>query len=71
MKAKLKKDLVIPAGTIFDDIVPETTVRNTDAFICYTLGFGRNAAGDLYIGHEFGDEEFDEWFERYPIQVEL
>lgn len=64
MKLKLKKDLVIPAGTVFGDIVPETTTRNTDAFVVLTMPFGRNATGELYVGHEVGDVEFDEWFEK-------
>lgn len=64
MKLKLKKDLVIPAGQIFDDMVPESTTRNTEAFVLFTLPFGRNATGELYVGHEVGDPEFDEWFEK-------
>lgn len=63
MNYKLKQDIVIPAGTVFDDIVPIKTVRAPNCHCQYTLGFGANATGHLVVGTEPGDEGFDEWFE--------
>lgn len=63
MYYKLKQDLVIPAGTVFDDIVPIKTERTPDMHCGHTIGFGRNACGSLIVGTEPGDPEFDEWFE--------
>lgn len=64
MRLKLKKDLIIPKGHLFDDIVPESTTRSTSAFVLTLIEFGRNATGELYVGHEMQDEEFQEWFEE-------
>jgi len=65
MKLRLKKDLVIPAGTVMSsDGVPAKTVRNPLGNVMHDLEFGANATGRLYIGHEVGDPGFDEWFEQ-------
>jgi hypothetical protein len=66
MKLRLKKDIIIKAGTVFDDAVAHTTERNASQFVVHTLGFGKNASGDLHVGHEVGDEGFDKWFE--PVE---
>lgn len=64
MRLRLKKDIVIPAGTVMtSDGVPTKTVRDPAASVMHGLAFGRNASGNLYIGHEVGDPGFDEWFE--------
>lgn len=64
MRLKLKQDIVIPAGTIMDsEGVPSKTTRDATAFISHSLPFGKNATGEMLIGHEVGDPEFDEWFE--------
>lgn len=64
MKLRLKKDIVIPAGTIMDSAgVPWKTTRDASASVSHHLPFGSNATGVLMIGHEVGDAEFDEWFE--------
>lgn len=62
-KLRLKKDIIIPAGTIFaDDGV--INIDYGDSFVMHSIGFGKNATGDLRIGAEIGDKEFDEWFEK-------
>ena len=63
MNLRLKKDIVIPAGTIFDDNVAIKTARMPNSHVEHILGFGANATGHLVVGHEIGDTEFDEWFE--------
>lgn len=66
MKLRLLKDIVIPAGTVFDSYgVPETISFGSDN-VEHVIGFGRNASGTLYIGAEPHDAEFQEWFE--PIE---
>lgn len=65
MRLRLKKDLVIPAGTVMTgDGVPNATTRDASAFISHLIPFGSNATGELLIGHEVGDAQFDEWFEE-------
>jgi hypothetical protein len=64
MKLKLKRDIVIPAGTVMSsDGVPTKTTRDPLAFVAHLIDFGKNATGEIMIGHEVGDPEFDEWFE--------
>lgn len=64
MKLKLKQDITIPAGTIMDsDGVATKTERDPAAFVRYSLAFGPNSTGELLVGHEVGDDAFDEWFE--------
>jgi hypothetical protein len=65
MKARLKKDIVIPKGTVMESdgcIKSEYFVPQED--IVHTIGFGADATADLRIGTEFGNKEFDKWFER-------
>lgn len=65
MKLRLKKDIVIKAGTVMDsDGVPRMTVRNASAAVAHYIAFGPNATGRLIVGHEVGDEAFDQWFEE-------
>lgn len=63
MKLKLKKPIVIEAGTVLESDGVQKIVYCSE-FVCHTLGFGRNATGSLRIGTEVGDKEFDEWFEE-------
>ncbi len=64
MKLKLKRDIIIKAGTIMDsEGVANKTVRDASAFVSHLLPFGANATGELLIGHEVGDRGFDKWFE--------
>lgn len=65
MKLRLKKQIVIPAGTIFDDSVPESISFGDDTFE-HVIGFGKNASGSLFVGAEPHDAEFQEWFETIP-----
>jgi len=62
-KLRLKKDIVIKAGTLFDDKVPESIQFGSDNFE-HVIGFGKNASGSLFVGAEEGDPEFDQYFER-------
>jgi len=61
-KLILKKDIVIPAGTVFDDNVPESIQFGSDNYQ-HVIGFGKDASGSLYVGAEVGNAEFDEWFD--------
>lgn len=64
MQLRLKRDIVIPAGTVMSsDDVAQTTTRNPSAFVEHLIEFGANATGELLVGHEVGDADFDKWFE--------
>lgn len=64
-RLRLKKDLVIKAGTIFgSEGVPEETTRDVSAFVLHTIPFGKNATGDIYVGQEVNDPGFKRWFEE-------
>ena len=67
MQLKLKKDLIIKAGTVMTgEGVSNSTTRDAAAFVSHLIPFGNNATGELLIGHEVGDAQFDEWFEEAP-----
>jgi hypothetical protein len=59
---RLRKDLVIPAGTIFGQ-APWRTVRNEE-HVQASLGLTKNTSGDViyYIGDD--KEALAEWFEE-------
>ena len=58
MKKVLLKDLVIPAGTVFDG-APIKTERAEDAFVECVIGLTKNTVG--YVTYEVSDEVKD-WF---------
>lgn len=63
MKARLKKDIVIKAGTIFHD-APTRTERSGD-HIEYIFGLTKNTTGSLvYAIEDLTRKEWDKWFER-------
>jgi hypothetical protein len=62
MKARLKRDIVIPKGTIFEDDGVVRIDYGPD-HVMISLPFGKDATGDLRVGTEFGNRQFDEWFE--------
>ena len=67
MKLRLKKDLIIPAGTVMSSHgVPPKSVRDAASYVMHTMPFGKNASGQLFVGAEVGDLGFDEWFEPVP-----
>lgn len=63
LKLRLKRPMIIPAGTIFEDIVPDQVRYNRNCVAGHTVGIGRNATADVYVGAEPGDPEFDDMFE--------
>lgn len=58
MKKLLLKDIVIPAGTIFDD-APIKTTRAPGAYVEATVGLTQNTAGSFI--YEVSDE-LTTWF---------
>lgn len=58
MKKVLLKDIVIPAGTIFDD-APTKTSRTYGCYVESIVGLTRNTAGSFI--YEVSDE-LNEWF---------
>jgi len=71
-KYRLKKDIVIPAGTIFGDASDEK-VEYGDDVVHHTIGLTKDSFGDLFYALD-GEEQEDgslelmpelkEWFER-------
>ena len=59
---RLKKDIVIPAGTIFDCYEDMTLETRGDTY-CTTIGLTKDSAGDLIYGIDPSDSELDDWFE--------
>ena len=61
MKKVLIKDLVIPAGTIFDD-APTRTDRIASGCVCATIGLTDNTSGSVEYWCDDDAEELREWF---------
>lgn len=60
---RLKKDIVIPAGTIMDE-APRNIELSPGHFI-YTVGLTPNTSGDfIYFFRGVEAEELKEWFEE-------
>lgn len=59
---KLIKDIVIPAGTIFQD-APQRTERFGDGHIQATIGLTDNTTGDVtyFVGDD--QEKLRKWFQ--------
>lgn len=66
MKLKLKKDIVIPAGTIFDNVDNESRKFYNGNF-GFLFSLSDNTSGEVVYGFDSGfNSELDEWFE--PIE---
>lgn len=63
MKRKLLKDIVVPAGTIFED-APTRTERSPGCFVDAVIGLSDNTSGTITYdaGNDFPGE-LDVWFE--------
>lgn len=59
---RLKKDIVIKAGTVFDR-APAITKRGSNAFECI-IGLTKNSAGSFVYYMEPSDSDLKEWFEE-------
>jgi hypothetical protein len=62
MKKRLKKDIVIKAGTIFDTAPKKTTRHGNDHFNC-VVGLTNDSAGFFNYCIDEDDKELTEWFE--------
>lgn len=61
----LKRDLVIPAGTVFeccDGMIRNYAHGNYEA----VLGLSKDTSGSIVYGFDVGDIELDAWFEVRP-----
>lgn len=61
MRARLKRDIVIPAGTIFDDA--PRRIDMAQGHIEHVLGLTKDSAGSLCYFLDPDDETLAEWFE--------
>ena len=63
MKMRLKKDIVIPAGTIFEDCNGQTVHYGEENYET-TIGLTQDSFGTLVYSMEPMDKKVDEWFEE-------
>lgn len=62
VRVKLKKDIVIKAGTIFES-APVETVRGRD-HVSHIVGFGRDSFGEFAVCVDpHDDPKITKWFE--------
>lgn len=62
MRARLKKDIVIKAGTVFE-AAPVMTTRD-DSHVEHVIGLGKDTAGSLIFSvDKFSDPKIGQWFE--------
>ena len=61
MKKRLLKDIVIKAGTIFDD-APTKTLR-APGCVMSTIGLSNNTCGSIEYWLDDDEPEMKEWFE--------
>ena len=61
-KIKLKKDIIIPAGTVFLDVTGLVVEHGRDNYE-HTLGLTKDSSGSLIYGLDYADPALGEWFE--------
>lgn len=62
-RLKLKKDIVIPAGTVFEDVRGEVVEYGNDNYE-HTLGLTKDTHGTIVYGFDRADPEIWDWFEE-------
>jgi hypothetical protein len=62
-KFKLKKDIVIPAGAVFDCIDEERRNFHNDNF-GHIIGLTNSTSGELTYGIDFDSPGMEEWFDE-------
>ena len=62
-KFVLKKDIIIPAGTIFTERFGKREY-GTNCYESPAFGLTKNTSGDVFYGIEPNDPEIQEWFEE-------
>jgi len=64
MNKVLKKEIVIPAGSVFTRITPgDITQYGSDNYV-YTVGLTKDSCGDFVYCVDRDDDELSEWFEE-------
>lgn len=61
MTMRLKKDIVIPAGTMFTEAPLQ--IRYEEGCYSHTVGLTKNSSGDLVYCMDPMDKDLEEWFE--------
>lgn len=66
MKARLLKDIVIPAGTVFDTAASKTV--RSDGHVEHWIGLSKNTSGTIvYFIGEKDDKEREELKEHFEV----
>ena len=63
MNKILKKDIIIPAGSVFVRIVPGDITQYGSGNYVNTVGLTKDSCGDFVYCVDENDDELDEWFE--------
>jgi len=63
LKKRLKKDIIIKAGTIFEDCSNRIIEMHDKEHIRYDFGFTKDGIGTVLCSYEKDDTELEEWFE--------
>lgn len=61
MKKRLKKDIVIPAGSIFDEA--PLRIEYNEGCYSHVVGLTPNSHGDIVYCIDEADKDLSEWFE--------
>lgn len=61
-RVRLKKDIIIPAGTVFNDVKGLVVEYGRDNYE-HTLGLTKDSHGSLIYGLDRADPALEEWFE--------
>ena len=62
---RLKKDIVIPKGTVFSDVNGTTSTYVRSMYRC-TFGLTNHTSGNIIYGIDLGDKEILNYFEEIP-----
>ena len=62
MKVRLKKDIVIKAGTVFET-APVKTERIGDGHVAHIFGLSKDTSGEISYCIESDDPDLQDWFE--------
>jgi hypothetical protein len=63
MNYRLKKDIVVKAGTIFEPILGQVT-KYVYSNYSHLFGLTNDSSGEIIYGIDPGDKEINDWFEE-------
>lgn len=64
VKMKLLRDIVIPAGTVFDEILGGSSTQYGTGNFAFIVGLTKDSSGQLVYGIDQDDPLLKDWFEE-------